>query len=69
MLEEQLSHAKEAASTSAQHRAELHQLSVTAQSKQALYDQYRNRYEQTVANAELVKADARIISHAQRRTS
>jgi succinoglycan biosynthesis transport protein ExoP len=65
MLEEQLSQAKEAASTSAQHRAELHQLSVTAQSKQALYDQYRNRYEQTVANAELVKADARIISHAE----
>lgn len=64
-LEAQLSQAKEAASISAQDRVELRQLSATAQSKQALYDQYRNRYEQTVANAELVKADARIVSHAE----
>lgn len=53
------------AAASAEGRTMLAQLEAEATSKQALYDLYRNRYEQTLANAELFSPDARIVSYAE----
>lgn len=64
-LKEQLSRDRIVGSTSATDRALLNQLKADATSKQTLYDQYRNRYEQTVANAELLTPDARVVSYAE----
>jgi polysaccharide biosynthesis transport protein len=63
-LQRQLVQLETNASSTAAGRALLDQLRTDAASKQTLYDQYRNRYEQTIANAELVTADARIVSYA-----
>lgn len=63
-LERKLSDSKAVASMSAADRALLNQLKAEATSKQSLYDEYRKRYEQTVANAALITPDARVASKA-----
>ncbi|MEZ5846439.1 MAG: polysaccharide biosynthesis tyrosine autokinase [Geminicoccaceae bacterium] len=63
-LDRQLEQASGAAATTARGRAMVEQLKEEVLSAQALYDLYRSRYEQTVANLELFNADARIVSHA-----
>ncbi|MCB1968874.1 MAG: polysaccharide biosynthesis tyrosine autokinase [Geminicoccaceae bacterium] len=63
-LEQQIANAEGAAATSAKGRALADQLKEEVESTQALYDLYRNRYEQTVANIDLFAADARVVSTA-----
>lgn len=52
------------ASRSAEGRTLLNQLRAEERSQQALFDDYRERYEQTLASEELYSADARIVSPA-----
>jgi polysaccharide biosynthesis transport protein len=63
-IEKRLATLGKSAAESAVDRAQLDQLHADVLSKQALFDQYQNRYEQTVTNADLVNADARIASYA-----
>jgi polysaccharide biosynthesis transport protein len=65
LLGERLRDASIAAATSAEGRAALDQLGSEARSKQALYDRYRERYEQTIANQAIFGAKARIASRAE----
>jgi capsular exopolysaccharide synthesis family protein len=63
-LARRLGAAAATAAANAKDRTEQTQLVAETASKQKLYDLYRERYEQTVANLQLFSADARIVSHA-----
>lgn len=60
----QIEAAERRAASSAVGRAGLNQLLAEAESKQALYNLYRERYEQTLASLEFPSSDARIVSPA-----
>lgn len=63
-LRTQIGRAEGQAASSAAGRASLSQLKTEAESKQTLYNLYRQRYEQTVANVDMFQPDARIVSAA-----
>lgn len=60
----QIEAAERQAASSAVGRAGLKELLAEAESKQALYNVYRERYEQTLASLEFAASDARIVSPA-----
>jgi capsular exopolysaccharide synthesis family protein len=63
-LDEQIRAAEREAAASAAGRAGATELAAEAESKQKLYDLYRQRYEQTLASLEAYGPDARIVSEA-----
>ncbi len=63
-LDEQIRAAEREAAASAAGRAGVTELAAEAESKQKLYDLYRQRYEQTLASLEAYGPDARIVSEA-----
>ena len=64
LLERQLGDAENTAAETAEGRAMLSHLRTEAESARALYDLYRTRYEQTIANLDLFAPDARVVSIA-----
>lgn len=64
LLADRIDAARGSAAISAEGRTVLGQLRTEEISKQKLYDDYRERYEQTVASQGLFAADARIVSEA-----
>lgn len=63
-LDEQIRAAEREAAASAAGRAGVKELAAEADSKQQLYDLYRERYEQTLASLDAFTPDARIVSEA-----
>lgn len=63
-LANRIASARSDAAVSAEGRTVLDQLRAEAESQQALFDEYRQRYEATLTSEDLFTADARIVSRA-----
>jgi capsular exopolysaccharide synthesis family protein len=64
VLDSQIRAAENEAATSAQGRASLNQLESEAESREALYNSYRERYEQTITSLDSFRSDVRVVSRA-----